>query len=262
MNQSEERAFPATMFAKVGFGIAYPSLPKAILQFLLVLFLGWTGVHKFAKRKIWQGILYLCTMGVFYVGWAFDAISAIVSVIRTAQGSTPYTAALNDIAPQKTLDVPTDSAPAIVEPEATIDLSNLSPLEDELVRVDAMSADGHAFEHYCADILKQLGYSNVQVTAGSGDFGIDILADKESVTYAIQCKCYSHPVGNKAVQEAFSGKEYYRRMVGVVVTNNTFTSAALKTASETRVLLWDRSKLREMIVAAKPELSAEANEIV
>ena len=132
--------------------------------------------------------------------------------------------------------------------------ANLSPIEQEFARIDAMSTDGWQFERYCADILRKIGYVNVSVTTGSGDYGIDILADHDGVTYAIQCKCYSHPVGNKAVQEAFSGKEYYKRMVAAVITNNTFTQAAVKTAAETRVLLWDRTKLREMILSAKPEL--------
>ena len=74
--------------------------------------------------------------------------------------------------------------------------------------------EGHEFEYYCADLLMKRGFQEVEVTRGSGDYGIDILAERDGVTYAIQCKCYSVPVGVKAVQEAYAGRDYYDCMVG------------------------------------------------
>ena len=59
--------------------------------------------------------------------------------------------------------------------------------------------EGHDFEYYCADLLKASGFLEVEVTKGSGDFGADILAEKDGVTYAFQCKCYDKPIGVKAV---------------------------------------------------------------
>ena len=107
--------------------------------------------------------------------------------------------------------------------------------------------EGHEFEYFCAELLKENGFVNVEVTQASGDFGVDVLAEKDGVTYAVQCKCYSDKVGNHAVQEATSGAQYYHRMVAVVLTNSTFTPAAIETAQKTNVLLWDREKLKEMM---------------
>lgn len=118
-------------------------------------------------------------------------------------------------------------------------------MQNKLAAVDAM--DGHEFEYFCAELLKENGFVNVEVTQASGDFGVDILAEKDGVTYAVQCKCYSDKVGNHAVQEATSGAQYYHRMVAVVLTNSTFTPAAIETAQKTNVLLWDREKLKEMM---------------
>ena len=87
----------------------------------------------------------------------------------------------------------------------------------------------------------------VEVTRGSGDYGIDILAEKEGVTYAIQCKCYTSPVGVKAVQEAYAGRDYYDRMVGAVLTNQYFTSSAVEAAKKLKILLWDRGYLESML---------------
>lgn len=112
------------------------------------------------------------------------------------------------------------------------------------VNIDAM--EGHEFEHYCAELLEHNGFTEVEVTPASGDFGVDVLAKKDGITYAIQCKCYSDTVGNHAVQEALSGAQYYHRMVAVVMTNNYFTPAAIETAHRTNVLLWDRDTVLKM----------------
>jgi restriction system protein len=107
--------------------------------------------------------------------------------------------------------------------------------------------DGHEFEEYCANVLKKNDYINVEITKGSGDHGVDILAERENgTTYAIQCKCYSSNIGNKAVQEIFSGKSIYNRHIGVVMTNQYFTPAAKEAASKSGILLWDRDYLEKM----------------
>lgn len=111
--------------------------------------------------------------------------------------------------------------------------------------VDEM--EGHDFEYYCADLLKEKGFLEVQVTNGSRDYGVDILAEKDGVTYAIQCKCYSTPVGVTAVQEAYAGRDYYDRMVGVVLTNQYFTAPAVEVAKKLKIMLWDRGYLEGMM---------------
>ena len=107
--------------------------------------------------------------------------------------------------------------------------------------------EGHDFEHFCARLLKSRGFQDVEVTKGSGDYGIDILAEKDGVTYAIQCKCYAAPVGVKAIQEAYAGRDYYDRMVGAVLTNQYFTAPAVEAARKLKILLWDRGYLESML---------------
>ena len=106
--------------------------------------------------------------------------------------------------------------------------------------------EGHDFEYYCAELLRKSGFQEVEVTRGSGDYGIDILAEKEGVTYAIQCKCYASAVGVKAVQEAYAGRDYYDRMVGAVLTNQYFTQPAVDAARKLKILLWDRDYLEDL----------------
>lgn len=107
--------------------------------------------------------------------------------------------------------------------------------------------EGHEFERFCAQLLKQHGFVEVEVTRGSGDFGVDVLAEKDGVTYAVQCKRYDAPVGVKAVQEACAGREYYDRMVGAVMTNQYFTQPAVEAAKRLKILLWDRGYMESMM---------------
>lgn len=99
--------------------------------------------------------------------------------------------------------------------------------------------DGFEFEHRCAAFLKTKGYRKVTVTPPSGDQGIDVIAYKSGLKYGIQCKYYSAPVGNKAVQEAYSGASFYDCDRAVVMTNHTFTKAARELADKLDVELWD-----------------------
>ena len=125
-------------------------------------------------------------------------------------------------------------------------------LDKYMASVDAM--DGLTFEHFCAELLEANRFTGVQVTQSSGDYGIDVLAYKGNVEYAIQCKNYSSHVGNSAVQEAYSGKAYYDCDKAVVITNNYFTAAAIETAKKIGVELWDRNKLYDLIAVKRPDL--------
>lgn len=105
---------------------------------------------------------------------------------------------------------------------------------------------GSQFESYCAELLWKNGFHDVELTSASGDYGVDIFAVKDGVTWAFQCKCYDKPVGLRAVQEIYSGRDFYHCMIGVVVTNNTYTGAAVRLAEAHNILLWDGKKLAEM----------------
>ena len=118
----------------------------------------------------------------------------------------------------------------------------------KLAECDSMN--GFQFERFCGNLLRNNGFRNVEVTQGSGDYGIDILAEKDEVTYAIQCKCYSSKIGNKVIQEVYSGKAFYNRMVGVIMTNNYFTQSAIDTAKKTKILLWNRDKIKDFICSS------------
>lgn len=111
--------------------------------------------------------------------------------------------------------------------------------------VDKLS--GIDFEKFVAKLLECLDYDYVITTKESGDYGLDIIAVKDNIKYGFQCKNYKETVGNKAIQEAYSGKSYYSCHVAIVITNNYFTPNAIRQAEKNNVVLWDRKKLEELI---------------
>jgi restriction system protein len=101
------------------------------------------------------------------------------------------------------------------------------------------------FEHYCAAVLREMKW-DARVTQASNDQGVDIVADKRGVRIVIQCKKYSKPVGNRAVQEIVAAIAHEDAQRGVVVTTSSYTPAAERLAASNEVLLLHHSQLRRM----------------
>ena len=110
-----------------------------------------------------------------------------------------------------------------------------------------MRLTGFEFEEYMAQVLRDNGFRHVEVTVECGDQGVDILAVRNGKTYAIQCKNYVDLVGNKAVQEAYAGAQYYGCDIPVVVCPTDFTIPAQELAESTGVELWNGEKLSHMM---------------
>lgn len=51
---------------------------KKWVAFCLCLFLGWLGGHKFYEGKVGMGILYLFTMGLFFIGVVIDLVAILM----------------------------------------------------------------------------------------------------------------------------------------------------------------------------------------
>lgn len=128
-------------------------------------------------------------------------------------------------------------------------LEKKDPFTPHLEAKDAIELDGMSgieFERFCARLLINNGYKDVQLTKVSGDQGIDIIAFRDGVKYGIQCKRYSSPIGNDAIQEAIAGRIFYDCNVAVVMTNNEFTPAARQLAESGNIVLWNRSMLKTL----------------
>ncbi|MCS5706904.1 restriction endonuclease [Synechococcus sp. FGCU-3] len=110
-------------------------------------------------------------------------------------------------------------------------------------------ATGEEYELFCERELIQCGW-DVKRTPTSGDHGIDLIAERGEIRICLQCKYYSSKVGNSAVQEASAGCQHYQGTHTGVVSNNSFTKAAISLAETNMVLLLhhtDLKRLEEML---------------
>ena len=101
------------------------------------------------------------------------------------------------------------------------------------------------YEHFCAAILNENGW-NARATQGSGDQGVDVIAEKDACRVAIQCKLYSSNVGNKAVQEIIAGSIHVDADYRVVVSNRDYTKSAYEIAEKSKVRLLHHNDLQDL----------------
>lgn len=113
-----------------------------------------------------------------------------------------------------------------------------------MYHVDAMN--GYDFEKFLAEIFQTAGY-DVEGTKLSGDQGADLFVTRFGKKIVIQAKNYSGSVGNAAVQEAISAKNFYLCDEAMVVTNSYFTKAAIELATATSVRLLGRFELQKLL---------------
>lgn len=96
--------------------------------------------------------------------------------------------------------------------------------------------DGIDFEYWVADRLREYDWE-AQVTQGSGDQGVDVIAGQGNLRIAVQCKLYQGSVGNKAVQETLSGMLFFDLDRGVVISTGKYTRSAQELADKNKILL-------------------------
>ncbi len=116
-----------------------------------------------------------------------------------------------------------------------------------LDQVDCMS--GELFEEYVASVLRGNGYQ-ASTTKASGDFGVDIVASRDGVRTAVQCKRYGSPVGGGAVQQAVAGAPMYDCTATMVVSNQSFTRGAQELAHANGCQLIGRAELESLALQA------------
>ena len=102
---------------------------------------------------------------------------------------------------------------------------------------------GKQYEHVVGEWLALNGFTNIQVTPVSGDYGVDIVAIGGCNKYAVQCKFYTGKVGVSAIHEVAGGMAHYGCDIGMVVTNSTFTDSARTLARENGIILKERVML-------------------
>lgn len=114
---------------------------------------------------------------------------------------------------------------------------------------------GWEFEEECADILrKSHKFHSIEVTPGSHDHGADITAtDWRGRRWVWQCKYYSYPVGQDAVDQVLRSVEYYHADCAGVITNSTYSSQTRDYARKRGVGMVDGSEIDRLKMGYVPE---------
>jgi HJR/Mrr/RecB family endonuclease len=120
----------------------------------------------------------------------------------------------------------------------------------EFSEIDSMT--GHAFEHYVGELLLIRGYKTT-VTRGSGDNGVDVIAEKDTTRWAVQCKRQTSNVSRHAISDAVAATNstIFKCNRAMVITNHYFSKAAIEYATSTSCTLVDRDCLAGWIIEAK-----------
>jgi restriction system protein len=107
-----------------------------------------------------------------------------------------------------------------------------------------MKADD--FELFIREVFEALGYQT-ELKVRSGDQGVDIIAVRDRVRWAIQCKGYTGSLGNKPIQEVFTGARIHNCQRCLVITTSVFTSGGRAAAVSTGCILIEGGDIPDLI---------------
>lgn len=119
------------------------------------------------------------------------------------------------------------------ESDVPEDLDPSDDWKDQLI-AELLKLEPAAFERLCQRLLRESGFTRVEVTGKTGDGGIDgtgvLRVNLLSFQVIFQCKRYAGSVGASAVRD-FRGAMVGRADKGLIITTGTFTADARREAT-------------------------------
>ncbi|CAN5212689.1 hypothetical protein BH09PAT2_BH09PAT2_04590 [soil metagenome] len=115
--------------------------------------------------------------------------------------------------------------------------------------IDRMSGD--VFEKKIGMLFEKMGYKVQYVGSHRGDFGSDLVIEKDGIRTVVQAKRHAHYIDGDAVREAYAARNMYQATKAMVVTNNYFSKAAKQLAASDDVELWDRDELARRVLRSR-----------
>lgn len=182
-----------------------------------------SGVIENSSRSVWA--IRPDFMGVN----SLDEKAIVAAVVK--KGAERRKNHTDSTSEQSELDKPEDDNPENDEVEYP---DEAKPWRVRLAEI-LQSIDPYGFERLSQRVLRECGFSQVEVTKKSGDGGIDGTGKLKingifSFNVAFQCKRYSGLVGASAIRD-FRGSLTTDIEKGVLITTGTFSKAAKEEAS-------------------------------
>lgn len=108
--------------------------------------------------------------------------------------------------------------------------------------------DPYDFEDFIAQLFIDNNYL-VEQTKYTGDFGADLIVEKDNLKIVVQVKRYGkdNKVGVKDINQLIGAKEYYKCDSSIIVTTSSYSPAGRKLAENTNVKLYDWEHLLKII---------------
>lgn len=94
------------------------------------------------------------------------------------------------------------------------------------------------YENYVCEYFKKLGY-DAETTPYSGDYGVDVFAEKGNEKIAIQAKMYGNnrKVNRQMILELHGSKDYFNCTKAVLATNGEVMPDAIEVAKKLKIEL-------------------------
>lgn len=196
--------------------------------------------------QVWLYLLIVVgVLALVAVAWG------IVFLVHRGQGQTSEE--IISVAPTTRMRRRVTSQPSTYQQGyQSTDQSFWQAMKNLKTRGDLFNLTYTQFEHACADVLRSLGYTEVERTGKAGDRGVDIRAiDPNGKKTIAQCK--QHNIGIKANSgefQAFIGAmSHHRAQRGIFFTTSEFTPEvmAMNKDGNHGVLLIDGKMLVQLI---------------
>ncbi len=129
-----------------------------------------------------------------------------------------------------------------------LEAESQSYISNQISQKDFLALDPYQFEEYVAQRMRECGYTKVEVTSKSGDYGADVLGiDPKGNMVCVQCKQYTTKVGFDAIQQVNTARTLFNCQRAVLVTTSTVTNQARNAANSLKVELVEKFNPSTMI---------------
>lgn len=143
-----------------------------------------------------------------------------------------------------------DFTSVIIQYYSQIEAARESERKNKLLvqKVDSLyELTPREFEEWTASLFESLGYEKVTLTPQSNDKGVDVLAVKNGLKIAIQCKKFKGVVGSPNIQTFLGAMQNAEADKGFFITTGTFSVEAEKMALDMPIELYDKIGLVQLI---------------
>ncbi|MDY7523749.1 restriction endonuclease [Sphingomonas sp. 10B4] len=220
IEEIEERLIDRFSFTQADLDTTYPTSGDTIVTDKMSWARSYLKFPGFVTNDS-RGVWVLTEAGRLAVDQPLDALRKQIRNAKAARRAEQLAAK----ASRATADVADDEADETIADWSDLLLAKLQSIEPA------------AFERLCQRLLREHGFTRVEVTGKSGDGGIDgqgvLRVNLVSFHVLFQCKRYKGSVGAPTIRD-FRGAMQGRADKGLVITTGTFTPDARREATRDR----------------------------